>query len=132
MSNKNIKCNLNINLNPESYDGFDVLCRVYRNQDEDYWNQKEKFRDEKQQICVEVLFRNGIDKEHQRATCWLPRGAAAFMGQELNKIRSQHYDVGIFNELDDCIGVLTSCRRNFEFAINDELQNLKLTEKENE
>lgn len=123
--NKDIKCNLSIDLNPKSYDDFDILCRVYRNQNQEYWNQMEKDRDETEQICSEVLFRKGINIDHQRATCWLPRGAAAFIGQELNKIKNKNYKVGIFNELDDNIGVLTSCRRNFEYAIEHELKNLK-------
>ena len=43
-----------ITINPNTYDGFDILCRVYENQSQSYWRSVN--RDESEQICVEVLF----------------------------------------------------------------------------
>ena len=119
-----MKSKLNIDLNPTNYSNYDVICRVYRNQDPNYWR-NEKTRNEKDQIAVEVLFSKKLNKEPQRATAWLPRGAANFIAQELLKIKNKNYKVGIFNELDDCIGVLTSCRRNFNISISEELSKNK-------
>lgn len=124
-------CKLNIDLNPTNYDNYDVICRAYKNQNPNYWK-NEKIRNEQDQIAVEVLFNKKLNKEHQRATAWLPRGAANFIAQELNKIKNKNYKVGIFNELDDCIGVLTSCRRNFNISINEELSNIKLSKNKGE
>ena len=114
-----------IKLNPKNYDGLDILCRVYENQSEEYWKD-EKERDEKSQICAEVLFSNtsGIDKDHQRCTCWLPRGAANFIVQEIKEFKGQGKVIGICNELSDSIGVLTSCRENFENSLRKELAEL--------
>lgn len=120
------KSELNIDLNPTNYNNYDVICRVYKNQDPTYWR-NEKTRNEQDQIAVEVLFSKKLNKEHQRATAWLPRGAANFIAQELTKIKNKNYKVGIFNELDDCIGVLTSCRRNFDISINEELKENKIS-----
>ena len=113
-----------IKLNPESYEGLDILCRVYENQDKQYW-EDEKARDEKEQICAEVLFSNtsGIEKNHQRCTCWLPRGAAKFIAQEIKEYKDTEV-IGICNELSNNIGVLTSCRENFENSLKRELQNI--------
>lgn len=40
-----------ITINPNTYDGFDILCRVYENQSQEYWRSVN--RDESEQICVD-------------------------------------------------------------------------------
>jgi len=86
---------------------IDVLCRVYKNQSEDH--------PEEEQIVSEVLFKPHMDRDHKRALCWLPRGAVAHIVEILNEI-DVPCKVQISNELDDIIGVLTSCRENFSEA----------------
>lgn len=86
---------------------IDVLCRVYPNQDPNNTNEKE-------QVCADVLFKAHLKREHKRATAWLPRGAVAFIVQELNKLGKNSYKVQISNELTDNVGVLTYCRDNFK------------------
>lgn len=93
----------------------DVLVRVYGNQDPDH--------DEKDQICAEVLFRPYLNLDHLQATSWLPRGAVAFIVQTLNEYHDKPWTVQISNELDNNIGVLTSCRANFDNSM--EWQSLK-------
>ena len=64
-----------ITINPNTYDGFDILCRVYENQSQSYWRSIN--RNESEQICVEVLFayRTFPDTENKQAHAWLPIGA---------------------------------------------------------
>lgn len=112
---------MEIILNPPTYDGIDILCRVYANQNEEYWR-NERERDERKQICAEVLFANHMPYEHRRATAWLPRGAANFIVGELVEFVNTDYKVAICNELKDNIGVLTSCFDNFEHAIRNEIR----------
>ena len=68
-----------ITINPNTYNGFDILCRVYENQSQSYWRSVN--RDENKQICAEVLFscKTFPDAENKQATAWLPIGAAQFM-----------------------------------------------------
>ena len=42
-----------ITINPNTYNGFDILCRVYENQSQSYWRSIN--RDENKQICVRVF-----------------------------------------------------------------------------
>jgi len=69
--------------NPPTYNGFDILCRVYENQSREYWINP--YRDENEQICVEVLFsnRSNINEKNKRACAWLPIGAAEFIVQNI-------------------------------------------------
>lgn len=91
-------------------DNIDILVRVYENQD--FEN-----TDENKQICSEILFKKYLGKEHIRATSWLPRGAVVFIVKTLNELGKNDYTVQISNELEDNIGVLTSCRDNFDNSL---------------
>ena len=66
-----------ITINPNTYDGFDILCRVYENQSQSYWRSIN--RNESEQICVDVLFAYKIfpDTENKQATAWLPNWSCA-------------------------------------------------------
>lgn len=85
---------------------IDVLVRVYGNQSE--------YCDEKDQICSEILFKEYTNQNHMRFTSWLPRGAVNAIVFNLNKFAKEKWTVQVSNELTDQIGVLTSCRDNFE------------------
>lgn len=89
---------------------IDILIRVYKNQDIDNENEKE-------QICTEILFKNYVGLDNIFATSWLPRGAVVFIVQTLNSLNPNHYKIQISNELDDNIGVLTSCIYNFDNSL---------------
>ena len=95
-----------IKSNLEILPDIDMLVRVYRNQSEEY--------KEGEQICSEVLFKNYLDKEHRRFTAWLPRGAVNSIVSTLNEFSNNDWKVQIKNELEDTVGVLTSCRVNFD------------------
>lgn len=112
---------MKITLNPPTYEDVDILCRVYENQNKEYWR-NERERDEREQIVAEVLFANHMPYEHRRATAWLPRGAANFIVGELVEFVNTDYKVAICNELKNNIGVLTSCFDNFEGAIRYEIR----------
>ena len=103
--------------NPKTYENLDILCRVYENQDPNYWTNAN--RDEKQQICVEVLFanRSGIKEANKRATAWLPIGAADFMVENIKPYINTKR-IGICNELPSCVGWLTSVNSSFESAFD--------------
>ena len=104
-----------ITINPNTYNGFDIVCRVYENQSQSYWRSRN--RDEKEQICVEVLFATktfpGV--KGKAATAWLPIGAAQFMIENI-KDYIYKYNIAVCNELPNQVGVLTSCRENFDIA----------------
>lgn len=104
-----------ITINPNTYNGFDILCRVYENQSQSYWRSAN--RNENEQICVEVLFacKTFPDAENKQATCWLPIGAAQFMIENI-KDYIDKYNIAVCNELPYQVGVLTSCRENFDNA----------------
>ena len=104
-----------ITINPNTYNGFDILCRVYENQDQSYWRSSN--RDESKQICVEVLFARKTfpDIENERAYAWLPLGAAQFIIENIKNYIC-NYNIAICNELPNQVGVLTSCRENFDIA----------------
>ena len=104
-----------ITINPNTYNGFDIVCRVYENQSQSYWRSRN--RDEKEQICVEVLFATKTfpDIKSKGATAWLPLGAAQFMIENI-KDYINNYNIAICNELPNQVGVLTSCRENFDMA----------------
>lgn len=109
--------NMDIILEDKHYlDDVDVLVRVYENQNPS--------RDEKSQVSVEVLFRNGLGIENHRATAWLPRGAAVFAVMKLKEFGKPGMKVQVANELPDNIGVLTSCRENWQNALESELSSL--------
>lgn len=112
---------MRIIFNPPTYEGVDILCRVYENQNEEYWR-NERERDESEQIVAEVLFADHMPYEHRFASAWLPRGAANFIVGELVEFMNTDYKVAICNELKDEIGVLTSCFDNFEHAIRNEIR----------
>jgi hypothetical protein len=85
---------------------IDVLVRVYENQSGQC--------DERDQICSEILFKEHTNQDHMRFTSWLPRGAVRAIVFGLNKFATEKWKVQISNELADTVGVLTSCRENFE------------------
>lgn len=85
---------------------IDVLIRVYENQS--------KNRDEKDQICSEILFKEHTEQDHLRFTSWLPRGAVNAIVSNLNKFAKKKWKAQLSNELTDQVGVLTSCRENFD------------------
>jgi len=95
-------------------DDIDILCRVYKNQDDNC--------PENEQIASEVLFKPHMDREHSQALSWLPQGAAHHIVEVLNTVQGQ-YKVQVSNELTDNIGVLTSCRDNF--TVSREWEKLK-------
>lgn len=85
---------------------IDVLIRVYENQS--------KTRDEKDQICSEILFKEHTGQNHLRFTSWLPRGAVNAIVLNLNKFSKKKWKAQLSNELTNEVGVLTSCRENFD------------------
>lgn len=89
----------------------DILARVYKNQN---INCKEE-----EQIACEVLFK---DREHERAIAWLPKGASNFISKVIEKIEKKGYIIHISNELDYNVGVLTSCKENFDISIKKDLK----------
>lgn len=97
-------------------DDIDILIRVYKNQDIRNANEKE-------QICAEILFKKYLKREHIQATSWLPRGAVSFIVKNLNELGENSYKIQISNELVDNIGVLTSCRYNFDNSLEWDLLN---------
>lgn len=88
----------------------DVLVRAYKNQDEN--NQKES-----EQICSEILFKPHLKIENIRLTSWLPRGAVFGIVCALEKFANKDWNVQVSNELDNEIGVLTSCRYAFDHSV---------------
>ena len=104
-----------ITINPNTYDGFDILCRVYENQSQSYWRSAN--RNENEQICAEVLFayKTFPDAENKQATAWLPIGATQFIVENI-KDYIHKYNIAVCNELPYHVGVLTSCRENFDIA----------------
>lgn len=107
-----------ITINPNTYDGFDILCRVYENQSQSYWRSRN--RDEKEQICVEVLFarRTFPNIKHKRACVWVPLGAAQFIIENIkNYFYNDKYNIAICNELPNQVGILTSCSECFDIAL---------------
>ena len=104
-----------ITINPNTYNGFDILCRVYENQSQSYWRSDN--RDESRQICVEVLFASKTfpDIENNRATTWSPLGSAQFIIENI-KNYIYKYNIAVCNELPYQVGVLTSCRECFDIA----------------
>lgn len=104
-----------ITINPNTYNGFDIVCRVYENQSQSYWRSRN--RDEKEQICVEVLFATKTfpDIKNKGATAWLPLGAAQFIIENITDYIYK-YNIAVCNELPNQVGVLTSCRENFDIA----------------
>lgn len=105
-----------ITINPNTYNGFDILCRVYENQSQSYW--KNSNRDEHEQICVEVLFSRKIfpNIKHKQGCVWMPLGAAQFIIENI-KDYIYNYNIAICNELPNQVGVLTSCRECFDTAL---------------
>ena len=104
-----------ITINPNTYNGFDIVCRVYENQSQSYWRSRN--RDEKEQICVEVLFATKTfpDIKSKGACVWVPLGAAQFMIENI-KDYINNYNIAVCNELPNQVGILTSCRECFEIA----------------
>ena len=97
----------------------DILVRVYENQDPNHG--------EKEQIASEVLFKEHCNHDHERFTSWLPRGAVVAIVQVLNNLPKNNYKVQISNELPNEVGVLTSCRDNFDRSKEwDNLKAIKL------
>lgn len=85
---------------------IDVLIRVYENQSETHG--------EKDQICSEILFKEHTGQNHLRFTSWLPRGAVNAIVSNLNKFAKKKWKAQLSNELTNEVGVLTSCRENFD------------------
>lgn len=104
-----------------NYDNAEILCRVYENQSSAYW--RDPNRNEHEQVITEILYRPHIDHDHERFESWLPRGAANAIATALEKWKDSDYTVGISNELNDSVGVLTSCRVHFDMRIREELTN---------
>ena len=104
-----------ITINPNTYDGFDILCRVYENQSQSYWRSYN--RDESEQICVEVLFATKIFPgiKSKQAYAWVPLGAAQFIIENI-KDYINNYNIAVCNELPNQVGILTSCRECFDIA----------------
>lgn len=94
----------------------DILIRVYGNQQGNH--------DEKSQCVGEILFRQHLQIDHIRFTSWLPRGLVDAITEQLNYMQGKDYTVQIANELPDTIGVLTSCRDNFELRLRRELSKI--------
>ena len=46
-----------IKLNPESYEGLDILCRVYENQDKEYWKDNNAFQRSIDERSEQMQFR---------------------------------------------------------------------------
>jgi hypothetical protein len=92
------------------YNGADILVRVYDNQDEYY--------KEDEQIVCEVLFK---DREPRRAKSWLPKGASNFIAGVLKPLPKEGKTIIISNELPLNVGVLTSCKLNFDNSIKKDL-----------
>jgi len=88
---------------------IDVLIRVYENQSRNC--------DEKDQICSEILFKEHTGQDHLRFTSWLPRGAVNAIVSNLNKFSKKKWKAQLSNELTDKVGVLTSCRENFDISM---------------
>lgn len=101
-----------------NYNNCDVLIRVYNSQTE--------HPKEEEQIVGELLFK---DKPHQRCTAWLPKGVANFISQELIKIKNETLRIHISNELPFQVGVLTSCKQNFDISIKEELKDCQVSYK---
>lgn len=114
----------------EKYDGLDILMRVYKNQNPDYWKHEET-RDEKEQICGEVLFSQSITEDisdcyfPNKIQAWLPRGIAYQFAVSIATLENYNVVVGVSNELDYQVGVLTSCRENFDGSLIRKLDELK-------
>lgn len=98
---------------------IDVLIRVYENQSRNY--------DEKDQICSEILFKEHTRQNHLQFTSWLPRGAVNAIVSNLNKFSNEKWKVQLSNELTDKIGVLTSCRENFDRSMEWDNLSKKIT-----
>jgi hypothetical protein len=92
-------------------DDAQILVRVYENQ--------QRGCEEKEQCAGEILFRPKLGRDHIRFTSWLPRGLVEAIKTHFADIRGD-FLVQISNELPDCIGVLTSCRANFEVRLRNE------------
>ena len=88
---------------------------MYENQSQSYWRSAN--RDENKQICVEVLFscKTFPDGENKQVYAWLPIGAAQFMIENIKDYIDKFY-FAVCNELPYQVGVLTSCRENFDNA----------------
>jgi hypothetical protein len=97
---------------PPYREDCDILVRVYENQREDAYPEKE-------QCAGEILFRPWMGREHIRFTSWLPRGLVEALKQYFKSIEGP-YLVHISNELPDKIGVLTSCDKNFRARLRKE------------
>ena len=110
-----------VTLNPTGYNNLDVLMRVYKNQDLDYWAQTD--RDEEKQICGDILYRGEI-RDNRQGMAWLPKGIVTMFAEELEQLKHKYITIGIFNELDDNVGELTSCRLNFEATLKIELERI--------
>lgn len=97
-------------------DNADILVRVYENQSS---------RSGENEQCVgEILFRPELKREHIRFTSRLPRGLIEAIKWHLKGIIGD-YIVQIANELPDNIGVLTSCRDNFNIRLQKEFSETK-------
>jgi len=88
----------------------DILVRVYEAQCEG---------SEKEQCVGEVLFRSHLDRDPIRFTAWLPRGLVSAIKHAFESIKGD-FTVQISNELQDQIGVLSSCQENFDVRLRKE------------
>jgi len=109
-----------IRLNPKTPQEVDIYCRVYENQDPEYW--ADPNRDEKQQIVAEVLYKTELNLDNVMITAWLPRGAAEGIYANIAKWKDNDKLIGISNELPDTVGILTSCRKNFDIRMMQKLK----------
>jgi hypothetical protein len=106
------------NYNYNTRNDADILVRVYE-------NQNEKFPENEQ--CVgEVLFKKHLGIDHERFTSWLPRGCANAIVQILKKNEQLDVSVGISNEFDSNLGVLTSVSENFDGDLQRDLREQEL------
>ena len=96
----------------------DILVRVYENQSENY--------SENEQCVGEVLFKKHLGINHVRFTSWLPRGCANAIVQTLKKYEHLNVKVGISNEFDYKLGVLTSVSENFDGDLQRDLRDQEL------
>jgi hypothetical protein len=91
-----------------------ILVRVYANQNDKY--------DEHEQCVGEVLFKNHLGIDHIRFKSWLPKGCSNAIAQILKKYEHLDLVIGISNEFEHTLGILTSVRDNFDGDLKRDLR----------
>ena len=107
---------MGIVFNPKNINSLDILCKVYENQTKE---------NETEQICVDIYYNphkmNGRN-DIIRKKCRLPRNAANIVGQEIKQFKGSNRRIGISNELNPEIGMLTNCDENFRNSMEQEIR----------